>query len=51
MGRKYQSSCVIECTLTSKHQAHVVVDGNLITGQNPASAQGVGEAIDKALSS
>ena len=31
-------------------QAHVVVDGNLITGQNPASAKGIGEAIDKALS-
>ncbi|KAI0677070.1 ThiJ/PfpI [Trametes maxima] len=30
--------------------AHVVRDGNLITGQNPASAHGVGEAIDKALS-
>ncbi|KAH8834791.1 class I glutamine amidotransferase-like protein [Flagelloscypha sp. PMI_526] len=30
-------------------QAKVVVDGNLITGQNPASASGVGEAILKAL--
>ncbi|GLB38485.1 putative thiJ PfpI [Lyophyllum shimeji] len=30
-------------------QSHVVVDGNLITGQNPASAVGVGEAILKAL--
>ncbi|KAF8320730.1 class I glutamine amidotransferase-like protein [Clavulina sp. PMI_390] len=29
--------------------AHVVVDGNLITGQNPASAKGVGEAIKTAL--
>lgn len=28
----------------------VVIDGNIITGQNPASAQGVGEAILKALS-
>jgi putative intracellular protease/amidase len=28
----------------------VVVDGNIITGQNPASAKGVGEAILKALS-
>lgn len=27
----------------------VVVDGKLITGQNPASARGVGEAITKAL--
>lgn len=26
-------------------QSHVVVDGNLITGQNPASAQGCGEAV------
>jgi putative intracellular protease/amidase len=30
-------------------QAHVVVSGNLITGQNPTSAKGVGEAILKAL--
>ncbi|KAF7986982.1 hypothetical protein HWV62_47 [Athelia sp. TMB] len=29
--------------------AHVVVSGILITGQNPASAKGVGEAILKAL--
>lgn len=28
---------------------YVVVDGNLITGQNPASAKAVGEAIVKAL--
>lgn len=28
---------------------HVVVDGQLITGQNPASALGVGEALAKAL--
>ncbi|PCH41499.1 class I glutamine amidotransferase-like protein [Wolfiporia cocos MD-104 SS10] len=27
----------------------VIVDGRLITGQNPASAKGVGEAIHKAL--
>ncbi|WIA33443.1 hypothetical protein OEZ86_006575 [Tetradesmus obliquus] len=26
-------------------QPHVVTDGNLVTGQNPASAQGVGEAM------
>ncbi|KAK0702106.1 class I glutamine amidotransferase-like protein [Lasiosphaeria miniovina] len=30
--------------------AKVVVDGKLITGQNPASAKGVGEAIVKAIS-
>ncbi|OJT09047.1 Glutathione-independent glyoxalase HSP31 [Trametes pubescens] len=30
---------------------HVVTDGILITGQNPASAHPIGEAIDKALSS
>ena len=24
---------------------HVVVDGNLVTGQNPTSATGVGEAV------
>ncbi|KAK7444751.1 hypothetical protein VKT23_015068 [Stygiomarasmius scandens] len=29
--------------------AHVVVDGNLITGQNPASSTGVGNAILEAL--
>ncbi|MCG7296468.1 type 1 glutamine amidotransferase domain-containing protein [Corynebacterium afermentans] len=28
---------------------HVVVDGNLITGQNPTSAAGVGEAVLEAL--
>ncbi|MFI5893939.1 type 1 glutamine amidotransferase domain-containing protein [Actinoplanes sp. NPDC051513] len=28
--------------------SHVVVDGNLITGQNPASAEAVGEALLKA---
>lgn len=28
----------------------VIVDGQVITGQNPASAKGVGEAIAKALS-
>ena len=28
----------------------VVVDGNLITGQNPASAKGVGKALDKMVS-
>lgn len=28
---------------------HVVVDGNLITGQNPASAQGTADALLKAL--
>ena len=30
-------------------QAKVIVDGNLITGQNPASAFPIGEAILKAL--
>ncbi|KAH8834790.1 class I glutamine amidotransferase-like protein [Flagelloscypha sp. PMI_526] len=30
-------------------QAKVVIDGNLITGQNPASATGIGEAILEAL--
>jgi putative intracellular protease/amidase len=29
--------------------SHVVEDGNLITGQNPASAEGVGEAVVKRL--
>ncbi len=29
---------------------HVVVDGKLMTGQNPGSARALGEAIDKALS-
>lgn len=30
-------------------QKHVVVDGRLVTGQNPASASGVGEAVAKLL--
>lgn len=30
-------------------QSHVVVDGRLVTGQNPASAEGVGEAVVKLL--
>ncbi|MFJ1787052.1 type 1 glutamine amidotransferase domain-containing protein [Streptomyces anulatus] len=30
-------------------EAHVVVDGRLVTGQNPASATGVGEGVVKAL--
>lgn len=30
-------------------QENVIVDGQLITGQNPASAQGVGLALAKAL--
>lgn len=30
-------------------QAHLTVDGRLITGQNPASAKGVGQAILEAL--
>lgn len=30
-------------------QPHVVVSGNLITGQNPASAKPLAEAILKAL--
>lgn len=41
----------------AKHSAaanftsHVVTDGRLVTGQNPASATGVGEAIVKVLAS
>lgn len=30
-------------------QAHVVVDGTIVTGQNPASARGVGEAIARLI--
>ena len=30
-------------------EPHVVVDGRLITGQNPASATGLGEALVAAL--
>jgi putative intracellular protease/amidase len=30
-------------------QAHVVEDGNLITGQNPASARGVAQAVSRLL--
>jgi putative intracellular protease/amidase len=36
-------------TRASDWSAHVVVDGNLITGQNPASAQGVADAMLKLL--
>jgi putative intracellular protease/amidase len=32
-----------------KFQAHVVIDGRLVTGQNPASAKGVGQAMLKLL--
>jgi putative intracellular protease/amidase len=32
-------------TQADNFQAHVVTDGRLVTGQNPASATGVGEAI------
>jgi putative intracellular protease/amidase len=34
---------------TGLWQSHVTVDDRLITGQNPASAHGVGEAVKKAL--
>ncbi|MCY1250720.1 hypothetical protein D9M72_643820 [compost metagenome] len=30
-------------------QPHVTIDGRLVTGQNPQSAKGVGEAILKEL--
>jgi putative intracellular protease/amidase len=33
----------------ARWQVLVVVDGNLITGQNPASAGAVGEALARAL--
>jgi len=33
----------------ARWQVHIVEDGNLITGQNPASAAGVGEALVRAL--
>lgn len=32
-------------------QPHVTVDGRLVTGQNPQSAKGVGEAVLKELKS
>lgn len=38
-------------TKAPNFQAHVVVDGRLVTGQNPASATGVAEAVVAALSS
>ncbi|MGV3765005.1 MAG: type 1 glutamine amidotransferase domain-containing protein [Chitinophagaceae bacterium] len=40
-GGKYEKS--------APWQPHVTVDGRLITGQNPQSAKGVGEAMKKAL--
>lgn len=36
-------------TQADNFQAHVVTDNRLVTGQNPASALGVGEAIVKLL--
>ncbi|KAF8058533.1 ThiJ/PfpI [Lyophyllum atratum] len=42
LGGKYEKSA-------APWAPHVVVDGHLITGQNPGSATGVGEAILKAL--
>ncbi|KAH7930103.1 class I glutamine amidotransferase-like protein [Leucogyrophana mollusca] len=42
LGGKYEKSA-------QAWSAHVVVSGHLITGQNPASAQPIGEAILKAL--
>ncbi|KAJ7049905.1 class I glutamine amidotransferase-like protein [Mycena amicta] len=43
LGGKYEKAA-------EPWEAKVIVDGNLITGQNPASARGVGQAILKALS-
>lgn len=37
-------------TKSDPYTKHVVVDGRLITGQNPQSARGVGEALIKQLS-
>ncbi|MFC6182219.1 type 1 glutamine amidotransferase domain-containing protein [Lactiplantibacillus daowaiensis] len=36
-------------TSAAAYTAHVVVDGNLVTGQNPQSAKGVAEAVVKLL--
>lgn len=41
-GAKYGKSSI-------PFKSHVVEDGNLITGQNPASAAAVGEAVVKRL--
>jgi len=38
-----------EYSSVANWQPHVVVDGRLITGQNPASAEGVGKALLAAL--
>nr|MCU0627414.1 type 1 glutamine amidotransferase domain-containing protein [Gemmatimonadaceae bacterium] len=38
-----------QVTAAAPWQANVVVDGRLITGQNPASARGVGEAMAAVL--
>lgn len=38
-------------TGAANFQPHVVVDGRLVTGQNPASAMGVAEAVVKVLGS
>jgi len=36
-------------TKAANFESHVVVDGRLVTGQNPASARGVGEAMVELL--
>lgn len=41
LGAKFEHS--------GKQQAHVAVDGRLVTGQNPASAKGVAQAVLAAL--
>lgn len=38
-------------TAAANFQAHVAVDGRLVTGQNPASATGVAQAVLAALDS
>lgn len=39
--------CEFECS--DNFEAHLAIDGNLITGQNPASAEGVAKAVVKYL--
>lgn len=48
MGGKWAHQASRNKVLTSL-QVKVVIDGHVITGQNPASAAGVGEALLKAL--
>ncbi|HHX8576106.1 TPA: type 1 glutamine amidotransferase domain-containing protein [Vibrio alginolyticus] len=47
---EYLTRVAASYTKVQPWQEHVIVDGRIITGQNPASAHGVGKALVSALS-